>query len=275
MKVAYRNLACAVVVCCTPSLALADDPQPARFPPRPAEVRQTTPAATAAGSPIDQTLRIGLVESPYGLPRGFIGVAALGTVTSSKDSGTPTDGGVLVSGAPIERLTLGAYLNKDTQGNFAPMIGGHVRWLGSLDRGFAFGSLAQYKAEGFSEWGGELEVGLTFGARLRRWSLDSNVIAGFGLEEKDAGEADAECKLRTGFDITEGLRLGLAGQGRQRLAGDRKLAGDKTWDAKGGPQIALSWHQFVASATAGPTTQYVAEGVGFFAMLGVGGISPL
>ena len=138
--------------------------------------------------------------------------------------------------------------------------------LGSLEERFALGLLAQYKAEGFSELGGEAEVGVTMGGRLGRFSAMSNLVVGAGVEQEEVGELDGEAKLRVGYDVVGPLRLGAEGQVRRRFAGEHRLAGGRQWDALGGPQVMLLAGPVAVSLSGGATTNGVAAGVGTFGM---------
>jgi hypothetical protein len=76
-----------------------------------------------------------------------------------------------------------------------------------------------------------------------------------------------------GYDVLQWLRLGFDGQFRYRLAGDKRLAGGRSWDAVAGPQLMASWDRFYLGAMAGPSTVDVASGTGGSAMMTAGGVS--
>lgn len=232
------------------------------------------PAATATAAtraPLDQVPRLGLVESPYGLNRmsGFVALSGLGTSAKSTNE---AEGGVRVGFAPIDRLTLHAFAGRDALGRFSPSATGHVRLLGSLPEGRALGALVQYKAEGFSELGGEVEAGFTGGVRVGRWSLAGNLVAGVGVEEEEEGEVDGEAKARAAYEVAPGVRLGVEGQARRRFAGPNKLAGGRDWDALGGLQVSWQGEPVVVAASFGPSTMGVASGVGAYGMLTVAAV---
>lgn len=221
----------------------------------------------------DESPRIGLTDSPFGLRGGSMWAAATGGGTAAKGQSLG-EGGVLVGGAPIDRLSIYAFGGRTADGRWAPSATLHLTYLGSLKEGYALGVLGRYKAEGFTEAGGEIELGLTGGLRTRRFYLDANAIFGTGLEEEEGGEMDGEVKVRTGLAATESLRLGLDGRFRKRVNGDRLLAGGRTWDALGGPQATFGTGSFFAAIQGGPSTVGVANGVGLFGLATVGGTMP-
>jgi hypothetical protein len=87
----------------------------------------------------------------------------------------------------------------------------------------------------------------------------------------DDGEIDAEGRLRFGRDLGSLARLGVDGQARFRLAGDRPLAGGRTWDFAGGPQILFGSKHFYGALTGGPATMGVLRDVGWTGILSLGG----
>lgn len=232
-----------------------------KAPPPPREVRDGAP-------------RLGLTEGPFGLAGGTMWAAAVGGGTSAGKGQSYGEGGVLVGGAPIDRLTLHVFGGRTSDGRWAPDATAHVTFLGSTRDGYALGALARYKLEGFSEAGGEVELGLTGGLRTRRFYLDVNAIFGAGLEEEEGGEMDGELKLRTGIAATDALRVGIDGRARKRMNGSRTLAGNKTWDALGGPQISLALGSLYCAVQGGATTVSIADGVGVFGLATVGATVP-
>jgi len=215
-----------------------------------------------------QMPRLGLTESPFGLApsTGFLALSGVGT---SAKSDNKSEGGVRVGFSPLPRLTVHGYAGRDAKGEFAPSVAAHVRVLGSMEQGAALGLLGQYKAEGFSELGGEVEFGVTGGVRAGRWVLMGNAVVGAGVEEKEEGELDGELKLRAGYDVGAGVRLGAEGQARRRFAGPNKLAGGRDWDALGGPQVSWQGAPMLVAMSFGPSTAGVAQGVGLYTMLTV------
>ena len=270
-----RPLSFAFLLLSTP--ALAQDAEP----PRQLTLQPLAPVDAADGAPTqgkrdvrDEAPRHALVESAFSLTKGAMFASLTGTGTLDK-AGNQGEAGVRIGGSPINGLTLHALVGRDAAGKWAPTATLHYRFLGSLEEGFAMGALAQYKTEGFTEAGGEAEIGLTIGVRRSHFYLDANAVAGLGVEESELGEMDAEGKLRSGYQLGSAVRLGAEGQFRRRMAGDRLLAGGRRWDALGGPQVLVGLDRFVIAATFGPTTVNVAEGVGTFGMLTVSALTLL
>jgi hypothetical protein len=220
----------------------------------------------------DEVPHLGLTESPYGLAKGSFLAALTGTAVSAKAE-NQAEGGVRVGWAPLDRLTIHGFAGRDAQGRFSPVITGHFRLLGSLEEGYALGAVGQYKAEGFDELGGEVEVGLTGGLRRGRFSLMGNVVTGFGVDPEESGEVDGEAKLRLGFDMAGGFRIGAEGQVRRRFSGPNLHPNGKSWDALGGPQLLWASGPMVVAFSFGPTNVSVADGTGTFAMLSVAAIA--
>lgn len=250
------------------STAQAQNPPPWQFS-ADAIPSETKPVPTpVARDPWTQLPRLGFTESPFGMPAnaGFVALSGLGTSAKSTNE---AEGGVRVGFAPLSRLTIHGFAGRDGQGRFSPSAALHLRLLGDGARGGALGLLGQYKAEGFSELGGEAEIGLTAGWKGARWTLAANAIVGVGVEEKEEGEVDGELKARAGYDLGGGFRLGAEGQARRRFAGPNSLAGGRTWDALGGPMLAWQGEPMTVAMSFGPSTTGVAQGVGAYGMLTV------
>ena len=197
--------------------------------------------------------RYAFVESPWGFDKpGMFAALAAGGVTAKGQS--ESQGGLRVGGA-FDRLTVHALLGRGLDQRWSPTATAHVRLLGSPQGTYALGLMGQYKAEGFTEAGGEAELGVTFGLRQQRFYLEANALAGAGLEEEEGGEVDAEGKLRLGFRALDILRVGAEGQFRQRVSGDRRLPGNKTNDWTGGPQAIFASGPLFAALTGGATSQ--------------------
>jgi hypothetical protein len=259
----------------TAAPCFAQDPTPGeprrelRLQPLADQVSQPPPASDSPSADRrDELPHLGLTESPYGLSQGAFFAGLSGTAVSAR-AANEAEGGVRVGFSPLSRLTLHGFAGRDAQGRFSPVLTGHFRLLGSLEEGFALGAVGQYKAEGFSDLGGEMEVGLTAGFRRGRFSLMGNVVTGFGLDEGESGEVDGEGKLRMGFDMAGGFRLGAEGQARRRFSGTQLRPNGKNWDVQGGPQLLWASGPMVVAFSFGPTNVSVADGTGTFAMLSV------
>jgi hypothetical protein len=178
-------------------------------------------------------------------------------------------GGARIFGAPVDRLSLVLEADRRVSGDFAPAASLLVRIAGDRPRGWAFSGLASYRAEGFAEIAGELELAAAFSYARSGWHADSNVMVGVGFEER---EVDGELRLRAGYDVTPWLRAGLDGRGRYRLSGERALAGDRTWDATGGPELIFGARPLFLALAGGPSTVGVARGsIGFTTTATLGG----
>lgn len=224
----------------------------------------------------DEVQRLDYVESAYGSSPRTVFAGVSGTAISSSEERAQL--GLLLGGSPLPRLTLHGMVGRDGKGHFAPWLAAQYAFWGGGPERHALGALVQYKTEGFTEAGGELELGALFSLRPGRFQLDLAAIFGIGLEEdekeekapgKDDGEADAEGKLRFAYRIFEPLRAGVIGRFRQRVVGERSLAGGKSWDFIGGAELVASLGPCAISASGGPTTLGVAGGVGAYGLLSV------
>lgn len=262
--------ACAFL--CTP-VCLADEPiTPARtlrLQPLPGD--QVDKAPVPDNDLKSAFPRYAFVESPWGFDKpGMFAALAAGGVTAKGQS--ESQGGLRLGGA-FDRLTVHALLGRGLDQRWSPTATAHVRLLGSPQGTYALGLMGQYKAEGFTEAGGEAELGVTFGLRHQRFYLEANALAGAGLEEEEGGEVDAEGKLRVGFRALDLLRVGAEGQFRQRVSGDRRLPGNKTNDWTAGPQAIFASGPLFAAVTGGATSQL--GQTGSFGVLTVGALSGL
>jgi hypothetical protein len=243
------------------------------------------PAASAPSAPNDQNQSapsapsdvrtdvpvIFLTHSAFGSRGGKIGAQGFGYGTAASTGGSG-GGGLTLYGSPVNRLTLLGTGERRADGTYAPSASLAVRILGSVEDGWALGAMGTYKAEGFSNLEGEIEVGALFSILRDRWHFDANAVAGGGLEETE--EFDAEGKLRVGYDVVDWLRLGLDSRLRYRLRGPMKLPGGRDADVIAGAQAIASWSQFYAAIFAGPSTVDVASGTGFAGSLTAGGMLP-
>lgn len=261
-------LASVVATLVFPAFAAAqetpDAPRTLTLQPLPPDAAER--AAKAPSDTRDEAPRHAFVESPFNLASGVMMAALTGTGTAAKGANAG-EGGVRIGGSPVSRLVVHGLVGRGTDGKWAPTATAHYRFFGSLADGYALGALAQYKTVGFTEAGGEAEIGVTGGLRRKHFYLDANVVAGVGVEAGEVGELDGEGKLRLGFELDETFRFGVEGQIRDRLAGDKPLPNHRAFDVLGGPQILASWGRFVFAATGGATTMNVAQGVGGFGTL--------
>jgi hypothetical protein len=214
---------------------------------------------------------LAFTHSAFGSRSGKVGAHGFGYGTGAS-SGSVGGGGLTVYGSPLNRLTLLATAERHADGTFAPHASLAYRVLGSIEDGWALAAMGTYKAEGFAEVEGEVELGALFSIMRDRWHFDLNAVAGGGFEASE--ELDAEAKLRLGYDVADWARLGVDGRARYRLRGDRELAGGRKADFIGGPQFTVSWSQFYGSALAGVSTVDISSKVGAAGWLTVGGMLP-
>lgn len=232
----------------------------------------------------DDVPQLEWIENPFSPRTSSMFVGATGS-TSSDSPGPAARGGLILGGAPLQRMTVHGFIGRDEAGHISPEITGHYQFLGDVEAGYAVGALARYKTEGFTEAGGEAELGLTAGWVQRRVHLDLNTIIGFGLEEGEGGELggeegeegelDGEVRLRFGVDAASFLRLGAAGQIRSRFEGERTLAGGRSWDVQGGPTLWAWFERFAFCLSGGPTTLRVERGVAAYGLLTFAAVAQL
>lgn len=252
-----------------PSASLNDPSAPAPVATTNDQPRPST--STPASDVRDDVPVLALTHAAFGSRSGKWGAHGFGYGTGAS-SGSVGGGGLTLYGSPLNRLTLLLTGERHADGRFAPHASIAYRILGSVEDGWALAAMGTYKAEGFAEVEGEVELGAMFSLMRDRWHLDFNAVAGGGFEESE--EADAEAKLRMGYDVADWFRLGLDSRARYRLRGDKLLAGGRKGDFIGGPQAIVSWSQFYGSVLAGVSTVDVSSNVGAAGWLTVGGMLP-
>ncbi|HEX5101664.1 MAG TPA: hypothetical protein VFV94_19265 [Polyangiaceae bacterium] len=211
-----------------------------------------------------------------GAPEKTVGAYGYGLGLAASGQDTSLGGGVTAWGSPIDRLTIVGDAPRDVSGRFTPSLALIGRLLGGEAAGWALGALGKWKAEGFGvgphgdEIESEIEGGFLVSFDDSGWHLDTNALAGFGTGP--AGEADAEGRLRLGYDVSRLVWLGVDGQARVRLAGPKYLPNGRIWDFAAGPQVSVGTKHFFGAFTAGPATMgLVSDNVGFNAILSAGG----
>jgi hypothetical protein len=216
--------------------------------------------------------QLGYATSAFGAPAQSLGASAGGGVQSEAASPNGRGWGAsgTIFGSPIDRLTLIGAVERHADATSFPSAMAIFRLYGARADGFALAVSVRYKTEGFAEIGGETELGLLTSFVRGRWRGDLNAVVGAGFEE---GEADFEAKARVGYDLFRVVRLGLDGQLRRRLAGDRALVGGRRFDFVAGPQLSVGLGRFYAALTAGPSTVDVATGIGFSASASFGAVA--
>lgn len=227
----------------------------------------------------DAKTRVPIVAFTYGaqgVPAKTAGAQGYGTALAAADQGGTWGGGATVWGSPVDRLTLMADAPRDVYGRFTPSLAALGRLLGNAQQGWVLGAIGKWKAEGFGvgphgdEIESELEGGLLLSFRDLRWHFDSNAIAGGALG--GSGEADAEARLRFGYDLARLVRLGMDGQARLRIGRPKYLPNGRIWDFAAGAQVLLGNADFFGAFTAGPSTMGVlTDAIGATAILSLGG----
>jgi hypothetical protein len=233
--------------------------------PRTASAADAPPAAATTEAPATAHEAAPIHGFTYSAKRA----ATLGAATYGHTASGAYQLGGRVFGSPIERLIVIADAHRAFNKNFVPSLAVIVRVYDG--NGLVIGALAKGKAQGFTgqEIEGEAELGAIVGYHQGRAHLDVNTVGGSALGEER--EMDAEAKLRAGYDVASYLRVGIDGQARMRLVGDKRLPGDRTWDWVVGPQVLASYKNFYTAAMAGPATYaYAGSGVGFLATITLG-----
>jgi hypothetical protein len=268
------------VLVVAPSLALASEPPAAggvAFG-GPGETRDRPAAKDDALRPRDAREAaplLGTTVSAFGAKgwsagasgwAGFVGQSKPLPGTQAYEPG----GGARIWASPIDRLTVLVEMDRRFyREEFSPAVSAMVRIAGDRRRGWALGAGLTYRAESFAELGGELEGALHGSFARAGFHSDVNVVVGGGLEEEEGGEADAEVKLRLGYDVTPWMRVGADGRFRHRISGDKTLPGGRLSDVMGGPELLFGYKSFFWALAAGPTTvgvvrDYAWTGTGTF-----------
>lgn len=150
-------------------------------------------------------------------------------------------------------LRAGVSLNEHGQ-ELGPSIGARVQLLTQDRYGVNGGIALFYKAEGFDEPEGEVEIVLSLSRRYDRWLLVGGLSYG---QDPEGNERDGEVALATLYQLSSELHLGLDSRARIDLGSRRaKLLASRepTFDLDAGPvatwllgPIALSGHAGLAA----------------------------
>lgn len=257
-----------------PSLSTRPTPEPAESPVTDSPDTHL-PGAHSPAQKRDagtQVIQVAYTPSAFGTDAGVIGAAGFSSARGDLAAGQPAQfgGGLRIWGSPLERLAFQVDGERRDDGTAAPSASVFVRLLGTHDGSWALAALAKYKAEGFAEVEGEIELGLANSWQRSGWNFDLGAIAGAGFEEE---EVDGELLARLRYAIAEYLSLGAEGRGRYRLRGSAPLPGGRDWDAFGGAQVCAQSTHFFGAFTFGPSTIGIERGVGWQGMLTAGGVS--
>jgi hypothetical protein len=222
----------------------------------------------------DEVPVVGYAQSAFGASRmtagaaGYVGVLyGQPNPTSQGPGKTLPQGGARLWGSPVDRLTLSLEVDRRDFSAPTPSATIAVRIFGSRAAGWAIGAAATYRAEGFAHVVGELEGAILASFSRYRLHADLNVIFGGAFAEP---EMDSEVKLRLGYDVTSWMRIGADSRFRMRVGNGKLLAGGRTVDAVGGPEVLFGYKHFFTSVTGGPSTVGVAQGFGWSATTTVG-----
>lgn len=208
----------------------------------------------------------------------FLGQPGVGTAgLAAVESGTSNanlSGGIRIWGGFLNRFTAVGDASRDQKGRFAPSVALGARLVGDRQTGWGLGALGRYRTEGLTTIDGEIEGGLMGSYAKRQLHLDLGLMAGVGIEEK---EADGELAFRFGYDVLDVLRLGVEARVRREL-GDEAAAPplgvkQEEWDAFGGAQASVAFNHFFGTLTLGPQKLRTSEQVGFLAHVMLGGVA--
>ncbi len=247
-----------------PRAALADGPATSDTPEPPVITRDVK----------TEIPNVAYAYQAHGVSARNVGVMAYGVGLGGRGQKATLGGGGAVWGSPIDRLTLIGDGSRNVVGNFSPSIAAVFRILGTPNDGFTLGALGKYKVEGFGTGPGgetesEIEGGLLLSYAKYGWHMDLNAISGFGTG--DDGEIDGEGRFRLNHEIGRYVRLGVDSQARYRMAGDRKLPGNRNGDFAAGPQVIIGSSNFFGSVTTGAATTGIVNQVGWTSILSIGG----
>jgi len=264
MRFACSTAAAGLAALTSATVALAAPPDGDTVAPAPA------PRPTDAR---DEVPVVGFAESAFGASRMSVGT--LGYVGMLYGNPSPTgdtgkllpQGGARLWGSPVDRLTFLLEVDRRDFGRAAPSATIAVRIFGSRAQGWAVGAAATYRAEAFANIVGEVEGSLLLSFARYGLHADLNGTFGGALAER---EMDSEVKLRLGYDVTSWLRIGGDSRFRMRVGGGKYLAGGRSFDAIGGPEVVFGYKSFFATLSGGPSTVGVAQGYGWGATTAVG-----
>lgn len=247
----------APVVLATPPGGDAPTPAPEQ---RPTDARDEVPV-------------LGFAASAFGASRmsagtlGYVGVL-YGQPNPTGDTGKfVPQGGARIWGSPVDRLTFVLEVDRRDFSAAAPSATIAVRIFGNRAAGWAIGAAGTYRSEGFANIVGEIEGSLLFSYARHGLHADLNGVFGGALAEH---EMDSEVKLHLGYDVTSWLRIGADSRFRMRVGGGKYLAGGRSYDAIGGPEVVFGYKNFFAGLSGGPSTVGVAHGYGWGATTTLG-----
>jgi hypothetical protein len=184
--------------------------------------------AVESGSflPLSLTPRVGAVAAQ---------AAGYGGYDSAENAGVMTSFAEARIYGPLA-LRAGATLN-DGGEELGPFVGGRVQLLTEAAQGIDGAAALFYKAEGFDEPEGELELVLSVGKRVGRTLLIGNLAYG---QDPEGNERDGELRAAALFRLAPSVHLGVDAQGRFDLGSDReklRKTTEPTYDLDAGPVL--------------------------------------
>jgi hypothetical protein len=165
----------------------------------------------------------------------------------------------------------GATLN-DGGEELGPFIGGRVQLLTEADHGIDAGAAVFYKAEGFDEPEGELELVLSIGKRVGRTLLIGTLAYG---QDPEGNERDGELRAAALFRLAPSLHLGVDAQGRFDLGSDReklRKTNEPTYDLDAGPVLTCALGPIALMAHSGVSVVRRLEQPADVGVVALGGI---
>ncbi|HYQ04471.1 MAG TPA: hypothetical protein VER96_37620 [Polyangiaceae bacterium] len=169
-------------------------------------------------------------------------------------------------------LRFGAHMRSENQ-TVAPSITGRVQILSQAKHGFDGGVAVAYKAEGFTEPEGEIEVLIAAARTFGSWRLVGNLAYG---QDPEGHERDGEVRAAALCHLGTLYYLGLDSRVRVDLGEENtalKEHEEAKFDFDVGPAFHIALGPLALSAHAGVSGTQRGEGntrVGFVGMAGLG-----
>lgn len=211
---------------------------------------------------------------PSFLPASTARDAAMVRAMGGYDSAT--EHGVFDSEARVRlfgpvTLRGGATYSPSTE-KVRPRVGAAVQVLRQERHGIDGTVGVSYKAEGFTEAEGEIELELAAGRRFGRWTGVINLAYG---QDPEAKERDGEIRLEAHARVAGRLHLGVATQARFDLGSDAGVEPESAGEVSlvAGPVAAYAFNSFAIFAQTGYSGLLLRDDTmksGMVAMAGVG-----
>jgi len=162
---------------------------------------------------------------------------------------------------------------RDERQNMAPSIAGRVQILSQAKHGLDGGIALAYKAEGFSELEGEIEVIVAAARSFGSWRLVGNLAYG---QDPEGRERDGEFRAAALWHLGTLYYLGLDSRGRVNLGAEGEELNEHEepkFDFDIGPVLSVALGPLALSAHTGISGVQRGEGetrVGVVALAGLG-----